>query len=207
MDCIPAFFVTTDDGTLLTSEGRFEGRTPVMTGDLMPFSEAIESVPRGEKRRKIVVCDVSSLRRRELVPDVLKRMRARGSDIWFLTWIEDANDLFDAFNTTAETVIGPYHASASDADLKDMLSVSDSYMPAVFVEKGDAISRGGSRERLDRVVDGLFRIGFPEIVMVDTDDSLSADDWERMSERVIPFVSKEPESHTAEKVITPFRKL
>lgn len=205
MDCIPAFFVTTDDGTLLTAEGRFEGRTPVMTGDLVPLSEAVGSLPRGERRRKIIVCDVSSLRRRELVPDVLKRMRARGFDIWFLTWIEDADDLFDAFNTTAETVIGPYHASASDADLKDMLSVSDSYMPAIFVEKGDAISRSGSRERLDRVADGLFRIGFPDIVVVDTDDSLSDDDWERMSDRVIPFVRGISADIRSERMIAPFR--
>ena len=74
----------------------------------------------------MVVVDSDSLSARRFTEGVVKRMKVRGCDIWLMTWIEDADDLFDAFNTNADMVLGPYHATGSDEDLSDILSVSDS---------------------------------------------------------------------------------
>ena len=205
MPTIPALFATASEDALLSEGGWFRGAVPVPSGDgRMRFSEAVGSLPRSETRTDLVVVDSDSLRRRAFAPDVLKKMRARGRDIWLMTWVENAEDLFDAFNTTAETVIGPYHASSSDSDLKDIHSVSDCFVPAIFVSGGKAMARGRAFEDLDRVADRLCSLGFGDIVVVDTDGSVPDDRWEHLPDRAIPFVRKATEAMAGMRIIVPF---
>lgn len=176
---IPAIFASSTRRGLLASDRWFgpDGRpTP---GHCVPFAEAAASLPRTEVRGEVVVVDCDSLSRGGFTEGVVKGMRVRGADIWFMTRIEDADDLFDAFNTVAETVMGPVSAVRSDLDLRDILSVSDSFVPVVEVADGRSSWRG------IRPLDAVYRLedmGFPRVCVLDLDGSVDGHEWERIAD-------------------------
>lgn len=174
---IPALFASFSDGALHSHEAWFRGTRPVVRGTSVPFGEAVAGLPRGEDRGTVAVIDLDSLSLCRFTEGVVKNMRVRGHDIWLMTWIEDADDLFDAFNTNADMVLGPLHAVSSDSDLRDILSVSDSFIPTAFVEGGRVL---GTKRRED-VVDAVRRlhdIGFSRACVLDTDGSVSDGEWD-----------------------------
>lgn len=174
---IPALFASFSDDALHSHEAWFRGTRPVVRGTSVPFGEAVAGLPRGEDRGTVAVIDLDSLSLCRFTEGVVKNMRVRGHDIWLMTWIEDADDLFDAFNTNADMVLGPLHAVSSDSDLRDILSVSDSFIPTVFVEGGRIL---GTSRRED-VVDAVRRlhdIGFSRACVLDTDGSVTDGEWD-----------------------------
>ena len=174
---IPALFASFSDGALHSHEAWFRGTRPVVRGTSVPFGEAVAGLPRGEDRGTVAVIDLDSLSLCRFTEGVVKNMRVRGHDIWLMTWIEDADDLFDAFNTNADMVLGPLHAVSSDSDLRDILSVSDSFIPTVFVEGGRIL---GTSRRED-VVDAVRRLhdfGFSRACVLDTDGSVTDREWD-----------------------------
>ena len=174
---IPALFASFSDGALHSHEAWFRGTRPVVRGTSVPFGEAVAGLPRGEDRGTVAVIDLDSLSLCRFTEGVVKNMRVRGHDIWLMTWIEDADDLFDAFNTNADMVLGPLHAVSSDSDLRDILSVSDSFIPTAFVEGGRVL---GTKRRED-VVDAVRRlhdIGFSRACVLDTDGSVTDGEWD-----------------------------
>lgn len=174
---IPALFVSFSDGALHSHEAWFRGTRPVVRGTSVPFDEAVAGLPRSEDRGTVAVIDLDSLSLCRFTEGVVKNMRVRGHDIWLMTWIEDADDLFDAFNTNADMVLGPLHAVSSDTDLRDILSVSDSFIPTAFVEGGRVL---GTKRREDTVdaVRRLHDIGFSRACVLDTDGSVSDGEWD-----------------------------
>lgn len=174
---IPALFASFSDDALHSHEAWFRGTRPVVRGTSVPFGEAVAGLPRDEDRGTVAVIDLDSLSLCRFTEGVVKNMRVRGHDIWLMTWIEDADDLFDAFNTNADMVLGPLHAVSSDSDLRDILSVSDSFIPTVFVEGGRIL---GTSRRED-VVDAVRRlhdIGFSRACVLDTDGSVTDGEWD-----------------------------
>lgn len=195
---IPAIFASCPGQGMTASESWFRGVRPVVCGRTTPFDEAASEVPRYDDRTPVVVVDSDSLSARRFTEGVVKRMKVRGCDIWLMTWIEDADDLFDAFNTNADMVLGPYHATGSDEDLSDILSVSDSFVPAVFVAGGRAVMRRAGRDSVPDALSRLADLGFYRTCVVDTDDSLSGS-WETLRDdfpSAIPF-TRSPESTEA----------
>ena len=195
---IPAIFASRPKSGLTASESWFQGTVPTLYGRTAPFQDAAAEVPRGEVRTPVTVVDADSLYARTFTEGVLKEMKVRGCDIWFMTWIETVDDLFDAFNTSADMVLGPLHAIASDPELEDILSVSDSFMPAVFVREGHAVGRRRSRSSPSETLAHLADLGFYRTCVVDTDDSLSGS-WETLRDdfpSAIPF-TRSPESTEA----------
>lgn len=186
---IPAVFASENRGSLVSGPGKFRGHIPFFTGDTVPFADAVSRI-RPPQRMPMVVVDVDSLSRRRFTEGVLKGMRVRGSDIWFMTQIETADDVFDAFNTTAEVVLAPYHTILSKADIADILDVSDSVIPAVFVSNGSAVTRSGPGD-VRSIVDDLSGIGYYKMCIVDTDSSVSEYTWSTLADRypsTVPFV-------------------
>ena len=195
---IPAIFASHRADGLVAVPAWFDGVRPVAVGTPVPFDEATASIPRSEERSPAVVVDLDSLSERTFSERVMKTMRVRGSDIWFMTHIETVDDLFDAFNTSADMVLGPLHATASDAELEDILSVSDSFMPAVFVREGHAIGRRRSRGSPSETLAHLADLGFYRCCVLDTDGSLSGS-WGDLREdfpSLVPF-TRSPESTEA----------
>ena len=174
---IPALFASFSDGALHSHEAWFRGTRPVVRGTSVPFGEAVAGLPRGEDRGTVAVIDLDSLSLCRFTEGVVKNMRVRGHDIWLMTWIEDADDLFDAFNTNADMVLGPLHAVSSDSDLRDILSVSDSFIPTVFVEGGRVLGTSRREDVVD-VVRRLHDIGFSRACVLDTDGSVTDGEWD-----------------------------
>lgn len=186
---VPAVFASERRGELLAGPGRFRGHVPVFTGPCARFHDAVSGI-RPRERMPAVVVDVDSLSQRRFTEGVLKGMRVRGSDIWFMTHIEDADDVFDAFNTTADMVMAPYHTIRSRSDLADILDVSDSVIPSVFCANGSAVTRSGPADIRD-VADTLFGIGYYRFCVVDTDSSVTDYTWDSLQDRypsAVPFV-------------------
>lgn len=174
---IPALFASFSDGALHSHEAWFRGTRPVVRGTSVPFGEAVAGLPRGEDRETVAVIDLDSLSLCRFTEGVVKNMRVRGHDIWLMTWIEDADDLFDAFNTNADMVLGPLHAVSSDSDLRDILSVSDSFIPTAFVEGGRVLGTGRREDVVD-AVRSLHDIGFSRACVLDTDGSVTDGEWD-----------------------------
>lgn len=187
---VPAFFTSFRDGSMVVTDHRFEGTLPVIGDRWSPFGEATSAGTVREARAPAVVVDCESLRRRTFTEGVLKGMRVRGADIWFMTHIEFVEDLFDAFNTSAEMVLAPYHTTASDAELEDMHSVSDCLIPVVYIVRGRCVTRRGGTDRVTRVLEDLSDLGFYRTCVLDTDDSLPLHEWELVREdypSAVPF--------------------
>lgn len=174
---IPALFASFSDGALHSHEAWFRGTRPVVRGTSVPFGEAVAGLPRGEDRGTVAVIDLDSISLCRFTEGVVKNMRVRGHDIWLMTWIEDADDLFDAFNTNADMVLGPLHAVSSDSDLRDILSVSDSFIPTAFVEGGRVLGTGRREDVVD-AVRSLHDIGFSRACVLDTDGSVTDGEWD-----------------------------
>lgn len=188
---IPAVFAGHSDGGLRVSFPRKDEVLPGRNWDV-PFAEAVGLIPRGDSRGVTAVADVDSLRSGEFEEDVVKGMRIRGSDIWFMTCVRDADDLMDAFNTTADKVLAPMHLISDEEEAMDIVSVSDSVIPVIFASGGDIVHGrwkvAGVREALMR----LESLGFYRICVLDADDSVSDDDWSWISDQfpsTVPFVS------------------
>lgn len=188
---IPAIYAAgREDGGLLAiavDEGRC---MPSRGAAAIPFQEAVGTLPRSDERLPAVVVDFESLVSRGFDERVVKGMRVRGRDVWFMTWIRDADDLMDAFNTTAEAVIAPFHSMEDEAAMEDILSMSDSVMPAVFMEKGRVVSRGRAPAYLRETLERLEGIGFRRPVVIDVDGSVPGGDWEWIADVMpscVPF--------------------
>ena len=175
---VPALFSSCPQDTVVSHDAWFTGRGFSARASV-PLEDAIASLPRSDTRTPVVIVDMDSLASRTFREGVVRGMRARGHDIWFMTWVENADDLFDAFNTIADIVMGPYHATASEADLEDILTVSDSFVPVVFVEKGRALLRNGRGDVVD-AVSHLDAMGFHRVCVLDVDGSVPGYDWDRL---------------------------
>lgn len=171
------------------------GVLPAADGSALPagsigygFREATSRIPMGDSRGAVAVVDWTSLGRRAFSEGVVKRMRVRGLDTWFMTCVSDADDLMDAFNTTADIVLGPVHLVDGDGALSDILSVSDSFIPVVMME--DGVPREGDGRDLWAELARLERIGFYRMCVMDSDGSVDGSTWEDLYDSypsTVPF--------------------
>ena len=112
-----------------------------------------------------------------------------------ISWvdIETVDDLFDAFNTSADIVMGAYHSSVSDAELEDIHSVSDSFVPVVYAVGGRAVLRQGKPGDLLVTLSALADIGFYRTCVLDTDGSVTEATWEEIFDgfpSAVPFTRR-----------------
>ena len=196
---IPAFMTVWQDGRLWCTDGWFNGAAVGKGVRKVPLDEATPMGIVREARAPAVIVDAESIGTGRFGERVVKNMRVRGADIWFMTHIEDADDVFDAFNTNADMVLAPYHTIRSDADLEDIHSVSDSVIPVVFVKNSKGlVSRrktGDVRDILDRLTDA----GFYRTCVLDTDGSVTETMWTDLHDdnpSAMPFCRYEPSHRT-----------
>ena len=174
---IPILPMTSDaDNEIVMGHVYFDVLTPKMKGDVVRAVAVKERPLQQEEKGTVLVMDVKGLQRRNLNDVLLKRLRIKGKRTWFLTNIESVDDIFDAFNTDAEMVLVPTHTVRSEEEFKDILSVSDSVLPVLFVRKKSAVFIGDNMDYRN-AADEVFRAGYVTAAVFDLDDSLSEDDW------------------------------
>ena len=178
----------------LTVRDSFFSDKGVVHGDNESDFQDVSKNVRGDTRRPLMVVDAESVGSSRFGEEVLKRMRVRGADIWFMTHVEYVEDVFDAFNTVAEMVFAPLHNIHDRHELEDILSVSDSFVPSIFVNNGKALGIRGRYIELQEAIDEVSSIGCCRMCVVDTDSTVSSEEWETISDEhpaLIPFVSRE----------------
>lgn len=188
---IPALF-TTSSGNTLSVHDTFFDRLKVCTGlgyDYKTVSSKFKDIT----RKPVVVIDSNSLNSECFDEAVMKKMAIRGNDVWFMTYIEYVDDVFDSFNTVAENLLAPLHTIADNRELVDILSVSDSVIPTIFVNRGMGINIDGKPTDPIDVLEKIIGLGYGRACVVDTDDSINGDVWSKICDdhpATLPFVSK-----------------
>ena len=121
--------------------------------------------------------------------DVVKNVKIKRYKVWLMTCVRDTDDLFDVFNSEADTVLVPYHLT-SDEDLADMHSVSDSIIPAVI--RSERIAPG--QEGPETVTERLVSAGFDSVAVFDLDGGMSSWEWERLFgiAEILPYSESMP---------------
>ncbi len=195
---IPAIFAEYRSGRLLAAFPPEGSAVPESHGKV-GFSEAASLIPREDSRSPAVVVDTGSILSGCFDEGVVKEMRIRGADIWFMTCVRDADDLMDAFNTTAEMVMAPAHLISDEKSARDILSMSDCVIPAILVSGGRPTDGGIALGDIDATVRRLESLGFCRLCIWDSDGSVPETEWQRLADSVpsaVPFV---PEISAAER--------
>ena len=190
---IPAFFASYEDGELLVSDGYFSSIEPKTGRRTHPFTKKVSQCLPATERPPVTVVDCTSFEEREFTGDVMKYLRLQGTEIWFFTYIESVEDVFDAFNKDASLVLAPYHFIANDSELRDICNVSDSVVPVVFIHKGKAVLPGGKQDDVLKVLEKLVSIGYYRNCILDMEGTLDGYTWSVIGEdypSTIPFTDR-----------------
>ncbi|MDR0887889.1 MAG: hypothetical protein LBM39_01725 [Candidatus Methanoplasma sp.] len=183
---IPAVFATYRNGEVLAGSAELSDGSFSFPFGTQPLSDII---PRADERLPVVVTDVKGFNGKSLDDRLLKNLKVPGSDIWYMTYIRDANDVLDSFMGNAEKILIPYHTVRDRSVLCDAFELSDNCIPVVFSSLRQSKK---SRNDIDimRALDNISSIGFRSMVLFDTDGSVTEEKWSEVLEKhgnTIPF--------------------
>ena len=188
--------ITIERGTgknILTGNVEFDGWHISSSEELRDIRDTvIDIVERSGKGSTVVMVDVDSIKERRMDIALLKGLRTRKIDIWLATYIRNSDDLFDAFYMNIDSLLVPYHGTASDAALREMNSVSDSTIPLIFTNGLDALSRSGNASLYD-LLKNVTKIGFSSIAVMDLSGTYDEKMWSELFsdfDRIIPIIPK-----------------
>jgi len=204
---IPAFYASYEEGKMLVSDGTFSSVMPIKGLRTKDFTSAVSQCLPADDRPPVTVIDCNSFEEREFSEKVMKHLKLRSTEIWFFTYIETVDDVFDSFNKDASLVFAPYHFIRNDGELRDICSVSDSVVPVIFIYKGKAILPGGKKSDVIKVLDKLVSIGYYKNCVLDMGRSLDDYTWSVIREdypSTIPFVDSESYVKGFQTVIVPY---
>ncbi len=136
----------------------------------------------------VVVVDVRGLEMDNFDDHVLKGIKIPGRDVWMLTHIDCIEDLLDSFIGNINCLLVPYNTVCDEMLLEDIYEMSDDSIPTLFVTNGKCNGPSG-KITVTKAVEKLHKIGFHRLIIIDTDGSLTDDDWNRFSyyEGIMPF--------------------
>jgi hypothetical protein len=204
---IPAFYASFEEGKMLVSDGTFSSIMPRKGSRAQDFTETVSGCLPIENKPPVTIIDCNSFEVREFSEKVMKHLKLRNTEIWFFTYIETVEDVFDSFNKDASLVFAPYHFIKNDAELKDICSVSDSVVPVIFIHKGQAVLPGGKKTDVIKVLDKLVSIGYYRNCVLDMGRSLDDYTWSIIREdypSTIPFVDSEDQVKGFQTQIIPY---
>ena len=160
-----------------------------------------------EQKAPALFVDCNSFREKGFSERIMTNMKVKGAEVWFMTYIETVDDLFDSFNRDAEQVFAPYHAILNESELRDICSVSDSFLPVVFVNNGKAMLPGRRTGDVLSVLEKLVSLGFYKNCVLDTDEGLDGYTWSVIAEdypSTLPFIDNPSRLTGFQNVITPY---
>jgi hypothetical protein len=204
---IPAFYASYGQGGVVASDGSFSILSPKKGMNTYGLKDTVWNASGVEVKSPVMIMDCTSFEQRQFSEKVMKNLRLTGFPVWFMTYINTVDDVFDAFNKDAEFVFAPYHFIESDIELRDICDVSDSVVPMIFVHKGKAILPGMRTADVLTVLEKLVGIGFYKNCIVDMRRSLDGYSWSIVSEdypSTIPFVDDTRDLQDFQTVVTPY---
>ncbi len=187
---ITAFYVMSKDDVALTGPVHIKEGIPYFSGDVVPLKDVIRKD--GSERSTALIVDATGMQRRNM-DDSTIRVKVPGHDIWYMTCIEKEGDVFDGFLSNGEALLMPYHLMKGDDVLEEAFELSDSCIPVLFISNGKVIANKRTKEVRD-AVHQIEDAGFSTMIVFDTDDSLSIDDWRSLHSEnpgIIPYVRED----------------
>ncbi len=203
---IPAFFVSYEKGDIIATDGYFSSVAPKAGSRSFELRQAISECMSESERPPVVVVDCNSFENRGFSEKVMKHLRIPSTEIWFMTCIRTVDDVFDAFNKDASFVLAPYHFIESDAELRDICDVSDSFVPVISVHKSKAILPKGKSADVLSVLEKLVSIGFYRNCILDSERSLDGYSWSVIREdypSTVPIVDRPEDAEGFQTFIAP----
>jgi len=185
---IPAIYSVYRGGEIRAAPVDISGTNISFISEPVPPAYSAEGF---DERMSVLVVDVKGLGRKRLDDRLLMNMKFSGSDIWFMTFIKDVEDVFDCFMGNVVKVLMPYHTVRNDIVPREVFEVTENCIPVLFVLNGRVVCREEQTEDIGEAIREMERIGFREIAVLDIDYTLRDDDWASLHERssgIIPFV-------------------
>ena len=178
---IPALYTVFRGGSVRAGQVTYTDGKMILDEKLQTARDMFRE---SDERTDVVVVDVRGFNRKNMDDILLMEMIIPGSDIWYLTYVRDIEDIFDGFMGDISKIMIPYHTVRNKMVLKEIYDVSDCCIPVLF----------SSVYNLDDIISGLtnvFRIGFAEAVVYDIDDVVSEGDWTILKSKfdnVMPYL-------------------
>jgi hypothetical protein len=197
---IPAIPVQITGGNAVTSHILFSGTdvrmddNPVSYGDLVSSLSGIS-----DKGTPILAVDVVGLRKGDIEPGVLRKLKTK-HNVWLMTGIRDTGDVMDAFHGDISKLVVPYHLT-TDGFLKEMIALSDSCIPALFID-GEGVHMSGRRREPRTVIRTLENIGFRKMLLFDVSGG-DVNTWmpfEDLADMIIPYASSMDDADAIHKI-------
>ena len=153
-------------GAFASGRLSFDGNLPRMD-ETVPLKDAlIEAYKSTQEDDPIILLDVDGFSERFLNGEIVKEVRIKGRDLWFVTYVENIEDVISALTGAFSGLGIPMH-TVKEEDLMDHASeMSDSVFPVAFVRNGTEISTGRRPDELEIM---LREQGLPRLVCIDMD--------------------------------------
>ncbi len=163
---VPLVPVSGKRGAFVSGTLSFDGNIPKITEE-RPLKDVLTEVYENtETDDAIVLLDVDGFSERFLNGEVVKEVRIKGRDLWFVTYVENLEDVISALTGSFSGLGIPLH-TIREEDLLDKASeLSESIIPTAFIKNGTEISTGRRPDELEI----LYRAeGFSRLLMIDMD--------------------------------------
>ncbi len=169
---LPIVPVSGRRGAFLSGSLYFEGDVPKL-GDTVPLKDAmLKAYESTEEDAPIVLLDVDGFSERFLNGEVVKEVRIRGRDLWFVTYVENLEDVISALTGSFSGLGIPMHTVKEDGLMRLAREMSDLTFPAAFIRNGTEISTGRRPDELETIMRDR---GEKRLLCIDT-DTLTAQD-------------------------------
>ena len=185
---VPALYSVLKSGEVRSAQVKIKGADISFISNPVPPEYSVDEL---DDRMPVVIADVRGLSRKNLDDRLLTDMRFPGSDIWFLTHIDDVEDVFDCFMGNVVKVLIPYHTIRNDLVMREVFEVTENCIPVLFVSSGKVICRGGEMGDITTIIAEMEKVGFTETIVFDIDSVLRREDWASLRDMfpgIIPFV-------------------
>jgi len=188
---IPVIPIRSTITSTLSSHPMFSGTSVSMSKDTMNYKDLMRSVSKAcGKETPIVIVDVKGMQKEDIDPNVLRKVRSKGNELWLMTGVRNSGDMIDALCGDIDRVMVPYHMT-SDPMLKEMTELSDGCIPALFVERGKIYMKGREKS-VSSVLKTLMNMNFDKIAVFNTsgeDDDRVYADIQEFSDVTVPYVT------------------
>lgn len=195
---VPSIYSVFKGGEIRSAKASFDGFKISFASEPVRTIYAFDEL---DERSPVVIIDVNGINKRDLDDKMITNIKVPGGDVWFLTFIDSIEDVFDCFMGNISKVLIPYHTLRDSHVMKEAFEVSDNCIPVLFVSEGRVMGRNGQSGEIRAVLKEMTAIGFPEVVVFDSDNMMTDYDWTAILERysgVIPYVKdRDPEHYSA----------
>ena len=155
--------------TFVSGEMWFEGGLPNMEPrcDLRDaLRKAYDATDDGDA---IILFDIDGFRDRFLNGEIVKEIRVKGRDLWFITYVRNVEDVISALTGAFAGLGIPLHTIEDESLLYEAKDLSEYVFPVAFMKDGRELSSGRGRKEL---MVHLGMKGFDKIMLFDTDQIL-----------------------------------